>query len=188
MIAGRTAPELGGSPELLDIVGVNCYSFGQAEYRENGPHEALPPGDDRIRPLCHMLGEVWDRYRRPMIIGETSGLGVGRNEWLDDVMNEALAAVDRGIDLHGVCLFPAVDMPNWHDGKWLHNGLVDLVEQDGDLRRVPVEAYSRCLGNWQKRLNRVTALDDDPFDRAVDLADVVAAAKRRDYRPDADWH
>jgi hypothetical protein len=34
----------------------------------------------------------------------------------------------------------------------------------------------------------VTALDDDPFDRAVDLADVVAAAKRRDYRPDADWH
>ena len=30
-------PELGGSPEVLDIVGVNCYSFGQMEYRETRP-------------------------------------------------------------------------------------------------------------------------------------------------------
>jgi hypothetical protein len=37
-IAGLRHPELGGSPETLDIVGVNCYSFGQMEFREQGPH------------------------------------------------------------------------------------------------------------------------------------------------------
>ena len=188
MLAGMAAPELGGSPELLDIIGVNCYSFGQTEYREGGPHEALPVGDDRIEPLCDMIGEVWERYRRPMIIGETSGLGIGRNEWLDDVMREALAAVELGIDLHGICLFPAVDMPNWHDGKWLHNGLVDVVEHDGDLRRVEVEAYSQTLRAWQQCLKRVTTLDDDPFDQPVDLDDIRAAARSGNYRPDADWH
>jgi beta-glucosidase/6-phospho-beta-glucosidase/beta-galactosidase len=188
MIAGRSAPELGGSPDLLDIVGVNCYSFGQTEFREGGPHEALPPGDDRIRPLCDMIIDVWERYRRPMIIGETSGLGVGRDEWLDDVMHESLAAVARGVDLQGICLFPAVDMPNWHDGKWLHNGLCDLVEQDGDLRRVPVEAYCRTLRSWQHRLSRTTALDRNPLSDPVDLADIEAAAKRMTAEPDSNWH
>jgi hypothetical protein len=188
VLSGRAHPELGGDPEVLDVVGANCYSFGQMEYRERGPHHAMAPRDERIRPLCDMLVDVWERYRRPMIIGETSGLGVGRDEWLDDVMCEGLAAVGRGIDLHGICLFPAVDMPNWHDGKWLHNGLVDLVEANGDLRRVEVEAYSRALRNWQKRLKRVTVLDDEPFDKPVNLDDIVAAAKSGKYRPDADWH
>ena len=55
MIAGLRHPELGGSPEMLDIVGANCYSFGQMEYRENGPHAALEPHDERIRPLCDLL-------------------------------------------------------------------------------------------------------------------------------------
>jgi hypothetical protein len=43
IIYGKTHPELGGSPEILDIVGANNYSFGQMEYREQGPHAALPP-------------------------------------------------------------------------------------------------------------------------------------------------
>ena len=55
VIAGRRHPELGGSPEILDIVGVNCYSFGQMEYREQGPHASLEPHDERIRPLCDLL-------------------------------------------------------------------------------------------------------------------------------------
>ena len=75
VIAGQRHPELGGAPEILDIVGVNCYSFGQMEFREQGPHAALPPDDPRIKPLGELLTRVWERYRRPMIIGETSGLG-----------------------------------------------------------------------------------------------------------------
>jgi hypothetical protein len=77
VLAGRVHPELGGAPEVLDIVGANCYAFGQMEYRESGPHVAMAPRDPRIRPLCDMLGDVWARYRRPMILAETSGLGEG---------------------------------------------------------------------------------------------------------------
>ena len=187
VIAGRRHPELGGSPEVLDIVGVNCYAFGQMEYREHGPHASLEPHDERIRPLGDLLSWAWERYRRPMIVGETSGLGKGRPDWLCDVVEEALAAVRAGIDLHGICLFPAVDMPNWHTGEWLHNGICDLEEESGRLRRRPFQPYVDELRRWQKRLNRVTELDEDPFSDPVDLGDIRDAAERMELTADKDW-
>lgn len=187
ILYGKEYPEFGGSPEILDIVGANHYSFGQMEYREQGPHQALPPDDDRIKPLCELMRWVWERYHRPMIIGETSGMEAGRDEWLRDVMDESLAAVNAGMDLHGVCLFPAVDMPDWHTGKWLHNGIYDLVEEGDGLKRVPCDNYIAELRRWQRELNRVTALDTDPLSDPVELQDVIDAAKRLQKVPDQDW-
>jgi beta-glucosidase/6-phospho-beta-glucosidase/beta-galactosidase len=185
VLAGKKHPELGGSPEILDIVGVNCYSFGQMEFNEQGPHHALGPRDPRIKPLCDLLRVVWDRYRRPMIIAETSGLGDGRPAWLKDVMEESLAAVREGIDLHGVCLFPGIDMPDWHNGKWLHNGFCDLVGPD--LDRVPYAPYVEELRRWQKTLNRVTSLDEDPMSDPVELREIRAAAHSLPVHSDKNW-
>jgi beta-glucosidase/6-phospho-beta-glucosidase/beta-galactosidase len=188
-ISGRRFPELGGTPETLDILGFNNYSFGQMEYREEGPHAALEPDDDRIRPLCDLIEEGWKPYRRPCIVAETSGLRGGRPDWLNDLVGESLAAVNRGVDLQGVCLFPAVDMPDWHKGGWLHNGIADLEElPDGSLMRTPYVPYVEALRHWQQRLNRVTSLDDDPYDKAVDLADIVKAAEEMHPEADVDWH
>ena len=187
ILFGKEHPEMGGTPEVLDIVGANNYSFGQMEYRESGPHQALPPGDDRVKPLCDLLRLVWERYRRPMIIGETSGMGQGRAAWLKDVMEESLAAVNAGMDLQGICLFPAVDMPDWHTGKWLNNGICDLVEDGGELKRVPHVPYVEELRRWQKELNRVTVLDENPFSDPVELQDVIDAAARLRKTPDQDW-
>ena len=80
-------------------------------------------------------------------------------------------------------------MPNWHTGEWLHNGIADLeASPGGDLTRTPFEPYVRALRGWQRRLNRVTELDEDPFDTAVDLEDIVRAAKEMAPQPDVDWH
>jgi beta-glucosidase/6-phospho-beta-glucosidase/beta-galactosidase len=189
VISGAREPQLGGAPDILDIAGFNNYSFGQMEYRPQGPHAALEPGDPRIRPLCDMIEEGWKRYRRPVIVAETSGMEGGRDDWLNDIVGESLAAVNRGVDLHGVCMFPAVDMPDWHTGKWLHNGIADVERlPDGSMMRVPFIPYVQALRGWQKRLNRVTELDEDPFDSAVDLADILAAAKEMAPKADADWN
>jgi hypothetical protein len=114
-------------------------------------------------------------------------MGAGRADWLRDVMCEAMAAVNEGVDLHGICLFPAVDMPDWHTGEWLHNGICDLVDSDGVLVRQPDAEYVAELRRWQKELNRVTEVDEDPYSDPVDLQDVVDAAKRLRPKPDRDW-
>jgi beta-glucosidase/6-phospho-beta-glucosidase/beta-galactosidase len=188
-ISGQRFPELGGSPETIDIIGLNNYSFGQMEYVPGGPHNALEPGDDRIRPLADLIEEAWAKYRRPCIIAETSGLHGGRPDWLNDVMEESLAAVNRGVDLHGICLFPAVDMTDWHTGEWLHMGIADVERlPSGALMRTPFVPYVETLRRWQLLLRRVTERDEDPFDRPVDLSDVVEAARTLAPAADADWH
>jgi hypothetical protein len=187
IISGKMHPELGGSPEILDIIGANNYSFGQMEYREQGPHAALEPHDPRIKPLCELMNFVWERYKRPMIIGETSGMREGRAAWLKDVMEESLAAVNSGIDLHAICLFPAVDMPDWHTGEWLNNGIYDLVEENSVLKRIPHQPYIDELRKWQKLLNRVSELDENPFSDPVELQDVIDAAKKLHLKPDKNW-
>ncbi len=190
VISGLKHPEFGGSLEAIDILGFNNYSFGQMEYGGGGkPNQPLKPGDDRIRSLCDLLEEGWAKYKRPCIIAETSGLFGGRADWLNDIVCESLAAVNRGVDLHGICLFPAVDMTDWHNGKWLHMGIAD-VEQlpDGSLMRKPFLPYVEALRRWQRRLNRVEQLDADPFDKPVDLQDIRRAAEDLDLQPDANWH
>lgn len=190
IISGQKEPMLGGSPETIDILGFNNYSFGQMEYAGGGtPNRPLEPGDDRIRSLCALIEEAWAKYRRPCIIAETSGLHGGRPDWLNDLMHEAMSALERGVDLHGVCLFPAVDMTDWHSGEWLHMGLADVEPlPNGSLMRTPFLPYVQMLQRWQRRLHRVTSLDDDPFSNAIDLGEVREAARQLQSSPDADWH
>ena len=102
---------MAGHGGILDIVWVNNITFGQMEYREHGPRAALPPATNRIRPLGDLLKLVWDRYKRPMLIAETSGLEKGRKEWLNDVIEESLAAGYAGMVLHDMA-GSGVDMPN----------------------------------------------------------------------------
>jgi beta-glucosidase/6-phospho-beta-glucosidase/beta-galactosidase len=188
IVSGLRDPEHGGSPETIDILGFNNYSFGQMEYRENGPHAPLEPGDDRIRSVCDLVDEAWQKYRRPCIIAETAGRGTGRPHWLNDMVGESLAALRRGVDLHGICLFPAVDMTDWHTGEWLRMGLADVEPlSSGTLLRDPNKAYKAALHRWQERLEHATSLDADPFSDPVDLglvrevADAIGAAADRDW-------
>ena len=55
MLAGRVAPELGGSPEILDIVGVNVYHYSQVQLDADKKREILGPRDPRRKPLSELL-------------------------------------------------------------------------------------------------------------------------------------
>jgi hypothetical protein len=79
-------------------------------------------------------------------------------------------------------------MPDWHTGEWLQNGLYDVEKIGEDLTRVPCDSYIDELRRWQKELNRITELDEDPFSDPVELQDVIDAAKRFNKKPDRNWH
>ena len=153
MLCGRLAPELGGSPDILDIVGVNVYHYSQVQLDADKKREILGPRDPRRKPLSDLLQFAWDRYRRPIIIGETSGYQDNRAEWLRMTVEESLKALNAGVGLHGVCLYPFVDVPDWWTQKWAKIGIYDVADKES-FERVPCDPYIAELRRWQKLLDQ----------------------------------
>ena len=162
MLSGRCLPELGGSPDILDIVGVNVYHYSQVQLGADKKREILGPRDPRRKPLSEMLKAAWDRYQRPIIIGETSGYQDNRAEWLRMTMEESLKALNAGVDLHGVCLYPFVDVPDWWSQKWAKIGIYDVADKER-LERVPCQPYIDELRRWQKLLDRPENIEPDGY-------------------------
>jgi hypothetical protein len=131
MLAGRLMPELGGSRAHLDIVGINYYWTNQWEWR-------IPLVDGRIPPLAEddprrlRLGElvrlVFARYGGELMVSETSHIGDMRGAWIREVARESEALLLDGVPLRGVCLYPILGMPEWHEPEvWTPMGLWDPV-------------------------------------------------------------
>jgi beta-glucosidase/6-phospho-beta-glucosidase/beta-galactosidase len=164
MLCGRCLPELGGSPEILDIVGVNVYHYSQVQLGADKKREILGPRDPRRKPLSEMLKAAWDRYQRPLIIGETSGYQENRAEWLRMTMEESLKALDAGVDLQAVCLYPFVDVPDWWSQKWAKIGIYDVANKES-FERVPCDPYIEELRRWQKLLDQPENVEPDGYGR-----------------------
>jgi hypothetical protein len=155
MLSGRLAPELGGQPRYLDIVGVNFYHDNQWEH-PGGDKIAwhVLPRDPRWLPFHQLLAEIYERYRRPIFIAETSHVGSGRAEWLRELTGELLSAISAGVPLEGVCLYPILDRFEWDDrSHWHNSGLWDLIQTTGgEYRRVLNLDYAEQLRRSQTML------------------------------------
>jgi hypothetical protein len=127
MLAGRLAPELGGRPEYLDVVGVNFYSDNQ--WILGGP--TVEFGNPRYRPLRELLAETWRRYERPLFIAETGAEGTTRAAWLYYVCGEVRAAIEDGVPVEGICLYPVVDYPGWENERHCEVGLLCRADEAG---------------------------------------------------------
>jgi beta-glucosidase/6-phospho-beta-glucosidase/beta-galactosidase len=184
ILFGKKNPELGGSPEILDIVGVNVYNFSQAQINADKSREVLGPRDPRRKPLGEMLKFAWERYHRPIIIGETSGHQDKRAEWLRMTMEESMKALNSGINLQGVCLYPSVDIPDWQTQKWAKIGIFD-IEDAATCERIPCDPYIEELRNWQKLLDQPENVEPDAFGQEwgrVQLGEVHKYAREWEER------
>lgn len=132
MIGGRLLPELGGSPVHLDIIGINYYWTNQWEWG----HPPLPDGrippladdDPRRAPLSELIRSVWQRYGHDFLISETAHVGDGRAPWLLEVARQSEIILTENLPLLGVCLYPILGMPEWHEPDvWTPMGLWDPV-------------------------------------------------------------
>jgi beta-glucosidase/6-phospho-beta-glucosidase/beta-galactosidase len=127
MLTGRTAPELGGRPEYLDILGVNYYPDNQWLLSGN----TIPMGHHRYRAMRELLQECYTRYRRPIFISETGAEGTARPAWCHYVVREVLAARRSGVEVEGLCLYPVLDYPGWLNDRTCETGLLGVADQVG---------------------------------------------------------
>lgn len=129
MLLGRQEPELGGHPRAVDVIGVNLYWNNQWWHPDATPEwgrEALSVFHPRWRPFPDMLTEAYQRYRLPMFIAETSIEGQPRAAWFRYLCDEARTAMESGVPIEGICLYPVVSHPGWDDDRYCPNGLFEL--------------------------------------------------------------
>lgn len=140
MLTGKICPELGGSPELIDIIGLNFY-FNNQWIHET--HEFLPwadiPPHPLWRTLSEMVSEVYLRYEKPIVITETGHPGEDRLKWLEMIEKETHKIKESGIPLRGCCLYPVIDRPDWDFPEhWHHSGIWDIFDPQ-TRHRIPHE-------------------------------------------------
>lgn len=155
MLVGRKCPELGGHPRYLQTIGLNFYynnqwivPSGRRLRWEDSPR------DVRWAPLHQLLAEVYERYRCPLFISETSHYGANRGRWLNEVAAEVCAARAMGVPVEGMCVYPILDRPDWENlNHWHNSGLWDLKpDEEGKLQRILDEGYAADLRRAQQQL------------------------------------
>ncbi|MGK5026446.1 FAD-dependent oxidoreductase [Janthinobacterium sp. RB2R34] len=156
MLCGRREPELGGAERYLDLVGANYYDTNQWEGGTNARlwwHLA----DPRRQPLHKLLAVLHQRYHRPLLLAETSHVGSGRGAWIREMAAEAALALQHGAQVLGVCLYPIIDRPDWHnEHHWHRSGLWDLDRDGPDpLKRVLVAPYAAALRQAQRLTDKL---------------------------------
>ncbi len=127
MLIGREAPELGGRPEYLDVVGANFYPHNQ--WYLGG--DTIPLGHHAYRPLREMLMELYGRYGCPLLIAETGAEGVARPYWLHHVCAEVLQAMQSGASIEGICIYPVLDYHGWENDRVCQVGLLSIPDAHG---------------------------------------------------------
>lgn len=154
ILAGYIAPELGGSPDYLDILGFNYYYNNQWIEGTGlflGWNDDIP--DPRWLPLRWLLMRAYRRYERPIALTETSHSGIDRPVWIDMISRECGAVLQAGVPLWGVCLYPIIDRPDWdHPDYWHQSGLWDADLSTNPPGRILYEPYAQALFQTQTTL------------------------------------
>jgi len=158
MITGRQSPELGGSENLIDLVGVNYYIHNQWTYPGEGG-SMIVPSDPRYRHVRDLLQEGFAHYRKPLFIAETGIEDETRPAWLRYLGNEVFAAIVNHVPVEGVCLYPILNHPGWEDDRHCDNGLFDYADDSGD--REVFEPLANELERQQQFADAILA--GEPF-------------------------
>jgi beta-glucosidase/6-phospho-beta-glucosidase/beta-galactosidase len=140
IILGRKSPYLGGSEDLIDVVGVNHYPHSQ------WLHPSRMPASQPI-PLSDMLVDMKDRYARPLFLAETGCEGEDRPIWFTYAAKQLETANRAGADVRALCLYPILNHLGWEDDRYCPNGLFCGVGGD----RVIYRPLADAIAQWRTR-------------------------------------
>lgn len=156
LLCGRLEPELGGSRSHLGIVGLNYYAGNQLTLATPAaPQRVLDWDDPEWIPVSDLLAEVQARYGGPIVIAETGSAGDKRAPWLNHLAHEAAHALERGVDLQGICIYPVITTPDWDDPTaFFDGGLFDIIPgPEGRLERVVARPAAAAIRAAQATLD-----------------------------------
>lgn len=124
MLAGRVAPELGGSPRHLGVVGANYYPHMNQSIDGGG---ALAEDDPRTVPFEDLLADLQSAYPdHQVMVTETMHDGKGRDRLIQNLTRVKKNLAARGMDDIVFTLYPIMRLHDWNQpDKWYPGGLYD---------------------------------------------------------------
>lgn len=184
MLSGRLLPELGGSPAHLGVIGMNYYWTNQWELGAACDAEGIfPPlaaDDPRRVALGELVRAVHARYGHPLMITETSHSGAERGPWVEAVTREAEALLLEGVPLGGVCLYPILGMPEWHEPEtWTPMGLWHPLDEKAPHAGRGVNEPMRAALLAATHLEKLHASGRDKHEAEVLSLRAFASRQRR---------
>jgi hypothetical protein len=67
--------------------------------------------------------------------------------------------------VQGICIYPIIDMPDWHTSQFMRFGLWDVAAKGRTLRRRLYRPYADELLRSQRRLRKSGLLPEPPARR-----------------------
>jgi beta-glucosidase/6-phospho-beta-glucosidase/beta-galactosidase len=130
----------------IDILGVNVYPWSGGEMVMNRKGLPRRRGELTGYHLADILCDLWERYRMPMMVTETSAKREvpGRAQWMDETIAAVCQMRGDNVPVIGYTWFPAFTMVDWKyrmssrplEHYLLHLGLWDAAfDEAGILRR-----------------------------------------------------
>ena len=162
ILCGYMCPELNGRPEYLDIMGVNYYYNNQwIAGTTNFLCWKNNVADSRWRPLHMLIEEVYTRYKKPLVITETSHPKEDRPLWMKNIAEQLIYIHEKNIPLLGVCLYPIIDRPDWDNlVTWHQSGLWDVTTENGNLVRHLNEPFAEAFLQAQELVDPFLPQED----------------------------
>lgn len=120
IISGRMYPELGGHPDYLDLAGFNYYYNNQWEHE--GSRLCWKTEQARM-DFPGWLKTAANRYGKPVVISETGHFKEDRGLWMQQFTSDCIAAMQMGVDLRGICIYPVLDRPDWDSMDYIDCGI-----------------------------------------------------------------
>ncbi|NCA15084.1 MAG: hypothetical protein EBS89_13365 [Proteobacteria bacterium] len=71
-----------------------------------------------------------------------------------EIAEECDAAIASGVPLMGVCIYPLIDMTEWHAGHWMRIGAWEVDNEGGSLVRRP---YAPLVAELVRRVRTPNA-------------------------------
>lgn len=163
LLSGKKFPELGGNIKYLDIIGVNYYFMNQqwlisSPKWKNVAYRNMALNSKARLSFSQLLQEIYERYKRPMLVTETGSYGNLRPKWWKKVLEEINEAITQGLPIYGVCAYPTVDRPDWTEHLGPKSGLWDFDQNDKLYTRIPHEVTLSILKPFINRWNSQFAL------------------------------
>lgn len=130
----------------FDVFGANFYPWSYSPLVERRGRIVFPEHATPGAALGEVLSAIYDRYRMPVMVTETSANAAvaGRQVWMDDTIAAVRDLRRGGVPVVGYTWFPMLSLYRWEcrqstrpiDGYLMHLGLYEL-ERDAErcLRR-----------------------------------------------------